>query len=161
MADRDRFPRGLREMAVNSRHASQTVFLEECAQMLEGLHGCVDRYRYVGNYAGADSWDCGPELIARLQWAKGADVDGELADNRVAELGQEFYACTARASREPGSKPEIVLAIEAFRDAFAPPDEDFPAHSTEQWAAIERLEAALVAAGVPPVERGEADGETR
>lgn len=50
----------------------------------------LDRYRYAIAFAAADSWDGGPDMRQRLEWARASDPGGNLTNDRVAEIGQIF-----------------------------------------------------------------------
>lgn len=62
----------------------------------ERLTASLDRYRYVWHWWAADSYDSGGEFNARMNWARGEDVEDNLTNDQVARIGQQFLKQTGR-----------------------------------------------------------------
>lgn len=63
------------------------------------LRGDLDRYRYAVHWISADSWDWCPDCRSRLEWARSSDPDGQLSDNRAAEISKQFNPRAALEGR--------------------------------------------------------------
>jgi hypothetical protein len=70
----------------------------------------LDRYRYAVAFAAADSWDGGPDMRQRLEWARANDPGGNLTNDRIAEIGQTFPVHMRAVPRQDAEKIEILEA---------------------------------------------------
>ena len=72
---------------------------------LARLQEALNRYRYAHAFAGADSWDGGPDMRRRLQWAHSSDEGRFLTEDQIAAIGKTFSDRAALAPR-PSEKEE-------------------------------------------------------
>ena len=91
---------------VTTREAALMEEIARLSEEISRLREALNRYRYAHTFAGADSWDGGPDMRRRLEWAHSSDEGRFLTADQIAAIGKTFPARAALAPRPPEGKGE-------------------------------------------------------
>lgn len=73
--------------------------IDRLAKENEEIRRALERYRYVYHWWASHSYDMGGEFNARMNWARGEDVEQDLTPDQFAKIGHRFLEGTGRRQR--------------------------------------------------------------